>query len=131
VSLCGSIKDAVMETTDAKRLVCESLSIPNEDCGAWSPPDRDRDEFLDEQRSELIESLVEPFPVSVIPDDIAREFGGWEDRPYTMFVVAKRENVVLLLNSEDHLFSLGSIYPTGDVHLLGFWSNDALAEWVD
>src|SRR5262245_39333693 len=121
-----------MDTTDAKRLVRESLSIPNEDCGAWSPPDRDRGEFLIERRSNLVKSLVEPYRISVTPDRSAREFGEWEDRPYTMFVVAKgEENTVLLLNSENGSFSLGSVDAKGTVYLLGFSSNDALAEWVD
>lgn len=121
-----------METTDAQRLVRESLSIPNEACGAWSPPDRDRDEFLNEQRSDLVRSLVEPYRVSVTPDRSARTFGEWEDRPYTMFVVAKGEmNSVLLVNSETGWFSLGSVDAAGTVYLLGYSSNDALAEWVD
>src|SRR5262245_26896150 len=121
-----------METTDAQRLVRESLSIPNEDCGAWSPPDRDRDEFLNERRSDLVRSLVEPYRVSVTPDRSARTFGEWEDRPYTMFVVAKGEmNSVLLVNSETGCFSLGSVDAAGTAYLLGFSSNDALAEWVD
>jgi hypothetical protein len=121
-----------METTDAKRLVRESLSIPNEDCGAWSPPDRDRDEFLNERRADLVKSLVEPYRVSVTPDPNARTFGEWEDRPYTMFVIAKgRENYVLLINSETGWFSLGRVDAVGTVYLLGFSSNDALAEWVD
>jgi hypothetical protein len=121
-----------METTDAKRLVRESLSIPNEDCGAWSPPDTDRDEFLNERRSDLVKSLVEPYRVSVTPDRSARTFGEWEDRPYTMFVVAKDEkNSVLLINAETGCFSLGSVDAADTVYLLGFSSNDALAEWVD
>ncbi|MGI8981870.1 MAG: hypothetical protein ACR2FY_21780 [Pirellulaceae bacterium] len=120
-----------MDTTDAKRLVQESLAIPNEDCGAWSPPDRERDEFLNERRSDLVKSLVEPYWVSVSPDRSARTFGEWEDRPYTMLVVAKTENTVLLLNSENSSFSLGSVDAEGTVYLLGFSSNDALAEWVD
>jgi hypothetical protein len=121
-----------METTDAKRLVRESLSIPNKDCRAWSPPDRDRDVFLNERRADLVKSLVEPYPVSVTPDPSARTFEEWEDRPYTMFVVAKGErNSVLLVNSETGWFSLGSVDAAGTVYLLGFSSNDALAEWVD
>jgi hypothetical protein len=121
-----------MDTTDAKRLVRESLSIPNEDCGAWSPPDRDRDEFLNERRSDLVKALVEPLRVSVTPDRSARTFGEWEDRPYAMFVVAKTEkNTVLLVDSETRCFSLGSVDAAGTVYLLGFSSNDALAEWVD
>jgi hypothetical protein len=121
-----------METTDAKRLVRESLSIPNEDCSAWSPPDSDRDEFLNERRSDLIKSLVEPYRATVTPDRGARTFGEWEDRPYTMFVVAKGEkNSVLLVNSETGYFSLGSVDAAGTVYLLGFSSNDALADWVD
>jgi hypothetical protein len=121
-----------METTDAQRLVRESLSIPNEDCSAWSPPDRDRDEFLNERRSELARSLVEPYRVSVTPDQSARTFGAWEARPYTMFIVAKGEmNSVLLLNSETGCFSLGSVDAAGTVYLLGYSSKDALAEWVD
>ena len=121
-----------METMDAKRLMRESLSIPKEDCGAWSPPDRDRDEFLNERRSDLVKSLVEPYRVTVTPDRSARDFGEWKDRPYTMFVVAKGEkNSVLLINSETGWFSLGSVDASGIVYLLGFSSNDALAEWVD
>jgi hypothetical protein len=121
-----------METTDAKRLVRESLSIPNKDCGAWWPPDRDRDEFLNERRADLVNSLVEPYRVTVTPDRSARTFAGWEDRPYTMFVVAKGgRNSVLLINSETGCFSLGSVDAAGTVYLLGFSSDDALAEWVD
>lgn len=121
-----------METIDAQWLVRESLSIPNEDCGAWSPPDRDRDEFLNERRSDLVRSLVEPYRVSVTPNRSARTFGEWEDRPYSMFVVAKGEmNSVLLMNSENGCFSLGSVDAAGTVCLLGYSSNDALAEWVD
>lgn len=121
-----------METIDAKRLVRESLFISNKDCGAWSPPDRDRDEFLNECRSDLVRSLVEPYRVSVTPDGSARTFGEWEDRPYAMFVVAKGDrNLVLLINSETGCFSLGSVDASGTVYLLGFSSSDALAEWVD
>ena len=121
-----------METTDAKRLVRESLYIPNKDCRAWSPPDRDRDGFLNERRSDLVKSLVEPYRASVTPDRSARDFGEWEDRPYTMFIVAKGAmNSVLLINSETGCFSLGSVDAAGNVYLLGFSSKDALAEWVD
>src|SRR4051812_32465247 len=109
-----------METTDAKRLVRESLSIRNEDCGAWSPPDRDREEFLNERRAHLVQSLVEPYSVTVIPDRSARTFGEWDERPYTMFVVAKGErNSVLLINAETGCFSLGSVDAKGTVYLLG------------
>src|SRR5262249_25011851 len=107
----------VMDATDAKRLVRESLSISNKDCGAWSPPDRDRDEFLNERRSDLVKSLVEPYRVLVTPDRIARTFGEWEDRPYAMFVVAKGgKNSVLLINSETGRFSLGSVDAAGIVY---------------
>ena len=78
-----------MDATAAKRLVRESLPIPNEDCCALSPLDRDRYEFLNERRSDLIKSLVDPYRISVTPDASARTFGDWEERPYVMFVVAK------------------------------------------
>src|SRR5262245_9006290 len=121
-----------MDATDVKRLVRESLSIPNEDCCAWSPPDRDRNEFLDEGRSDLSKWLVEPYQVLVTPDSTARRFGDWEDRPYAMFVVAKTDkNSVLLLNSETGYFSLGSFDASGGVQILGYSSDDALAEWID
>src|SRR4051794_11676207 len=87
-----------MSSVDAKRLVRESLSVPNTDCSAWSPPDRDRNEFLNERRTELVNSLVEPYAVSVTPDRSARTFGEWEDRPYAMFVVAKTEKGVAIGN---------------------------------
>jgi hypothetical protein len=121
-----------MDAADATRFVRESLSIPNEDCCAWSPPDEERDAFLNERRSDLINSLVDPYCVMVTPDASARIFGQWEERPYTMFVVAKTDkNTVLLLNSENGCFSLGSFDAAGVVQILGFSSNDALAEWVD
>lgn len=123
-----------MDSSEARRRTIAALEVPNAQTRAWSPPERDRIEFLNEQRAELLGSLVEPYSVSVTPDSTAMAFGAWEPRPYVMFVVASTsgpDKTLLLLNSEDGQFSLGFVRGNDRIQVLGLASSDALAEWID
>lgn len=120
-----------MNAAQIESAIQNALQLPLEDSSAWSPPGQDRFEYLSKRRDELEQSLIEPFPVDVTPDESARTYGDWEDRPYTFYVVAKSGRSALFLNPETGMFSLGTSDIDGSCKLLGFASPDLLAEWVD
>lgn len=108
----------------------ESLAIPNADSSAWSPPHADRDAYLDAKRAELRAARVVPHDVTFHPGDEAALLGPWEDREYTLVVVARSGPDVLLFDPGTMLFTLGLVDAGGGCTVTGYSSGDALAEWI-
>ncbi|MBI4694321.1 MAG: hypothetical protein HY749_09880 [Gammaproteobacteria bacterium] len=119
-----------MTPDDIAARLDEALARPNADSGAWSPPHVDRDAFLDLKRAELRAARVVPYAVTFHPGDEAALLGPWEDREYTLFVVARAGPDVLLFDPGTLLFTLGLVAAAGRYAVTGYSSGDALAEWI-
>jgi hypothetical protein len=117
-----------MNKREAARIVEESLARPS------STPnigDLSRDDFLEREREELRRCLIEPFQVTARPDDWAMKHAGFQDRAYDLVAVARSGTRWLLYDPPSQAFykARGESEGRGSVVLLGFYSNDALAEW--
>jgi len=108
----------------------EALAMPNTDSGAWSPPHADRDAYLDSKRAELRAARVVPYAVTFHPGEEAALLGPWEDREYTLFVVARSGPDVLLFDPGTLRFTLGLVDAADRYAVTGYSSGDALAEWI-
>ena len=124
------MRTPVTSPDEAFSLLQESLAGFAEGTSAYVPAFEDATGYLAARHAELSAASIPPIEVSVHPDAAARAFGPWEERGYQMFIVARAANQVLLVNAETGLFSLGSLDSHEQVHLVGFASEDALAEWV-
>ena len=97
-----------------------------------STPDHgaaNRHAFLDQERTELRSLRITPRAVTALTDDWAREFGEFEHDRYEMIVIAGENRSWLLFNPDTRLFSLANGELDGRLFLVGFASDDALAEW--
>ncbi|MCV2219153.1 hypothetical protein [Thauera sp. Sel9] len=95
----------------------------------------DRETYLQEQRTHLRKYIIEPVPVVAYANSWAQQYCGLGSGPYSMIAVAYCNDKVgqcLLYNPETGLFSLayGHIDDPNGVGLVGYASNDALAEWL-
>jgi len=117
-----------MTREDVVRLVEESLSRPSATPNTGDLP---RDEFLAREREKLRACLIEPVLVAAQPGEWAVKHAGLENRPYSLFAIAKSETRWLLYDPALRLFYKAWTSPEngGQLLLLGFCSDDALAEW--
>jgi hypothetical protein len=117
-----------MTREDAVRLVEQSLSRPSATPNTSELP---QDEFLARERDNLRACLIEPIPVSARPGEWAIKHAGFENRPYHLFAVAKFETRWLLYDPASRVFykAWSESENGGQLFLLGFFSDDALAEW--
>jgi hypothetical protein len=98
----------------------------------WRP---DRDAYLEEMRAELRALIIEPVPVDAYAGEWAQKYCGLAAGPHKRLAVAHSWQGVgqcLLYESETGLFSLAYGHP-GDpkgLDLVGYSSDDALAEWL-
>jgi hypothetical protein len=117
-----------MNRTQARAILEASLSRPSSTPNTSQLP---RDEFIEIQKDELRKHLVEPIEVTARPGDWAIKHCGLGDRDYPMIAIA-RDNDMWLLLDPDSGFFYKAFALEGDstkIFLLGFYSDDALAEW--
>ncbi len=89
----------------------------------------DREAFLSEEREKLRALVIDPVPVKVQTNEWVREYAEFNGDSYEMLAIAGRGNNWLLYDPSNRLFSLGSGALADSLTLVGFRSDDALAEW--
>lgn len=89
----------------------------------------DRQAFLDSARDELRTLVIDPVMVTVLTSDWGREYGELKAPCYEMVAVAGRDKQWLLYDPVSTLFSLAIGELTGELVLVGYRYDDALAEW--
>ena len=121
-----------MGTNDAVEALESSLAQDSAtpDFGA-----SDRIAYLNEQRAKLRALVIEPVPVVAHAGPWAQEHCGLSAEPYHMLAVAyspEGSGQCLLYNPVTRLFSLayGHVTDQDGVDLVGYSSDDALAEWL-
>ncbi len=92
--------------------------------------DLDRNTYLTDELSKLLASCIEPLPVTVVGETY--KYGVYEEiSKYHIFAVAQRDNYWwLLFIPEIDKFSLAFGASIDLLTILGFASDDALAEWL-
>ena len=118
-----------MKSDEALRLLDESLSRPS------STPTlggEDRDQYLYRQREALRSCVIEPVLIKATASTWAKEQCGLPDVEFEMLALVHQERNWLLLNPDTKEFFLAyGNHPDNDrIELLGFSSDDALAEWL-
>jgi hypothetical protein len=107
----------------------DALARPSSTPCTWR---EDRDAYLAEQISALLAQVIEPVAVQAVSNDWAQKhIANTSGDIRTLVAVARHDDKWLLFDPENGTFALayGSTesMPLG---LLGFSSNDALAEWL-
>lgn len=89
----------------------------------------DRDAYIREKASELRKALIEPVSVGIVGESY--EYGAKKDLEQTaLFGVARQGSNWLVYSPELDLFSLAFGTDAMELSILGFASDDALAEWL-
>ena len=118
-----------MDRSEALWVIEESLSRPSSTPCTWR---EDRDAYIEEEKQALLESLIEPCLVKVIASQWAQEQCGHSGEVREMIALANSGTSWLLFDQTTKEFALAFSpniegQPFG---LLGFSSDDALAEWL-
>lgn len=94
------------------------------DCGA-----EDRDAFLKKEQRNLLELVIEPKKITATTSEWARQYGVLRAVDYEMYAIAGTGEHWLLYDPETRLFSLAEGRLDDRLVLVGWASDDALAEW--
>lgn len=115
-----------MGTSEAAKALLKSLSQDS------STPDfgaENREDFLKAARDELRAVMIEPVPVTAFTTEWVRTYAELSEGSYEMLAVAGAGDFWLLYDPDTGLFSLANGSLEGKLVLVGFHSEDALAEW--
>jgi hypothetical protein len=117
-----------MNFSESKDIVEASLARPSSTPNTSS---LSRDEFIEAEKAALRSKLIEPLDVVAHPGAWAIEHCGFEDREYPMVALAKEGTTWLLYEPASETFyrAWSTEGQKLELFLLGFYSNDALAEW--
>ncbi|MBM0104595.1 hypothetical protein JM946_07545 [Steroidobacter sp. S1-65] len=89
----------------------------------------DRDTYVREKANELREALIEPVPIRIVGESF--EYGAKKDlERIALYVVARQGDNWLVYSPEREVFSLAFGTDPTALSILGFVSDDALAEWL-
>ena len=110
-----------------RRIVEESLSRPSSTPHYVEP---DREAFLTRERDKLRACLIEPVEVRATPSAWAVTHADLAENSYDLVAVARSGSRWLLCDASTRQFFQASQSASGDtLSLIGFSSDDALAEW--
>jgi len=117
-----------MNIGEARAIVEASLSRPTSTPNTSDLPEA---VFLDAEKAKLRSKLIEPFEVVAKPGTWAVEHCGFEKRGYHMLAFAREGTTWLLYepSSKNFYKAWSTEGEKLELFLLGFYSNDALAEW--
>ena len=87
------------------------------------------DEFLENEKSKLRRCLIDPVEVSAYPCKWAVDYAGFEDKEFQLTSIASDGQDWLLYDKTSGLFYLAQKDVNDRLFLIGFCSDDALAEW--
>jgi hypothetical protein len=115
-----------MKKEEAISAIRESLSRGSSTPCTWR---EDRDAYIKEKSDELYKDVIEPIPVTVGGE--AFDYGTYSElQGKEIFCIARSGNNWLLYIPELGHFSLAFGENQGSLNILGFSSEDALAEWL-
>ena len=105
-----------------------SLARPSSTPCTWSD---NRDAYIEEQKQSLRASLIKPISVAAIASEWAQKYAQSDAQERQYIAVARSEDTWLLYepNSGEFAKAFGS-GGKEPLSLLGFASDDALAEWL-
>ena len=117
-----------MNLSEARSIVEASLSRPTETPNTSNLLGT---EFVETEKAKLRMMLIEPIEVIAHPGTWALEHCGFENKGYSMLALAKEGTTWLLYepNSKHFYKAWSTDSERLELFLLGFYSNDALAEW--
>lgn len=81
------------------------------------------------ENEKLLSLAIEPIKVTAHTNEWVRKHGEFPGEKYEMYVIAGKEPDWLLFNPETECFSLAKGKISEKLILIGFASDDALAEW--
>jgi hypothetical protein len=115
-----------MNKADVVELLTESFSK-----GTSSPfvGVENREERVRLENEKLLDLIIEPVKVTARTNEWVRKFGEFSGEKYEMYVIAGKDQDWLLFNTDTECFSLAKGKLDEDLILIGFASDDALAEW--
>ena len=115
-----------MNKTDVVELLTESFSK-----GTSSPfvGVENRAECVRIENEKLLNLAIDPVKVTAYTNEWVRKHGEFPAERYEMYAIAGKELGWLLLNPETECFSLAEGNISEKLILIGFASDDALAEW--
>jgi hypothetical protein len=118
-----------VESAPAIHALKEALARPSGTPCTWR---EDRDAYLAEQTSALLERVIEPVAVQAVANDWAQKYvANTTSEVKTLIAVARQDDKWLLFDPNTATFALAYGTPeTMPLGLLGFSSTDALAEWL-
>ncbi len=105
----------------------ESFAMPSSTPGGGEG--ESREQFLTKERKTLLSLVIEPKPVNAKAGEWVRKYGTFQNEQYKMIAIAGFGKHWLLFNPENNEFALAEGELDGELNLVGFSSNDALAEW--
>jgi hypothetical protein len=115
--------------TDAAILALkESLARPSRTPCTWRP---DRDGYIEEQRAALLSCVIQPIQVQAAANSWAQQYvAGTIGQVRSFLAVARQEDAWLLFCPETRVFGKAFGSDASSLSLWGFFSEDALAEWL-
>lgn len=115
-----------MTKADARAAIDRSLARGSATPATWV---EDRRTYIEERSAELQAALIEPIRVFVVGESfsygVKKQLDGTE-----LFAIARRDDHWLLYSPQFELFSLAFGADEKDLSIVGFASDDALAEWL-
>lgn len=115
-----------MNRADARIAIERSLA---KESATPTPGTDNRDAYIREKARELRVALIEPVSVRIVGESF--EYGAKRDLEQTaLFAVAHQGRNWLVYSPERDLFSLAFGTDPMELSILGFASDDALAEWL-
>lgn len=110
----------------AAQAIEDSLARGSETPCSWR---EDRDAYIQEESDKLRASIIEPVRVQVADSEfksqVTSELQGRE-----LYAIARAGNAWLIYTPESSEFALANGNSTDDLTFVGFYSSDALAEWL-
>ena len=117
-----------MDRASANRVISESFSRPSATPCTWRD---DRDAYISEQQQSLRESQIDPIRVKAVAFEHSQQHFGADNVVRDYFAIAKQDETWLLYSPESGDFAKAFGHETSmPLGLLGFSSDDALAEWL-
>lgn len=117
-----------MNRASADRVISQSFSRPSATPCTWRD---DRDAYISEQQDALRANQIDPIRVKAVALEHYQQYFGADDVVRDYFAIARHGDDWLLYSPESGEFAKGfGSDASGPLGLLGFSSNDALAEWL-
>ena len=121
-----TLVNSAMDRQSALEAIKESLARGSGTPCTWR---EDREAYIAEESDQLLASVIDPVEVQVADSEyMSQVTSDLEGRKY--FAIAHAANDWLIFTPESSEFAKASGNSTEDLVFCGFYSSDALAEWL-